>query len=198
MRKFSNLVGVAAQALAQLHNQNRNSATDVATLDHEGQTLVLRVCGIGSDAFFEWIDADSSDPIDDIFDDISLDSPFCQVAFASEPPKIRVHVDVDPALVQSVALDKAGYRVGEDVDQPGLYVWTKRPDGAEISFATAKEALEAAWADGANRTMEANNLSSDEWAALTFSQQATLITQTLSDESRDADLPVALSDEVSQ
>ena len=60
----------SAQAIAAEHGHtNMDSATTLATVTVNGIEHDLRVCGVGKEAFFEWIN-DGGDPVGDVFDEI--------------------------------------------------------------------------------------------------------------------------------
>lgn len=76
-------------------------------------------------------------------------------------------------------LENLGYDIDGDSDQPGMWIWTAPTNGCEISYASAEEALDAAWADAVGQTMGILNMSSEQWDALSFSQQKELVSDTL-------------------
>lgn len=60
----------SAQAIAAEHGHaNMDSATVLATVTVNSIEYDLRVCGVGKEAFFEWIN-DGGDPVGDVFDEI--------------------------------------------------------------------------------------------------------------------------------
>jgi hypothetical protein len=79
-------------------------------------------------------------------------------------------------------IEDFGYEILEDVDQPGLWVWTSRSEGCDSSFLTAKEALDGAWFDAASRTMGITDLSSDQWDAMSFNGQKMAVEAALADD----------------
>lgn len=86
-----------------------------------------------------------------------------------------------PASRQSKleVLINLGYDIDTDSDQPGKWIWTAPTDGCETSFDSAVEALEAAWTDAVGQTMGFLNMSSEQWDALSFTEQKELISDTL-------------------
>lgn len=77
------------------------------------------------------------------------------------------------AVVRLEFLDLLGYDIDTDDDQPGLWLWTQRKtaDGCELSFESDVAAIEDAWMHAVGATMARFNLSSEEWDALSLSQQ---------------------------
>jgi hypothetical protein len=61
-----------AKESAEIHNNGKDSATTLFYYKDD-QNYELRVCGIGDDAFFEWIN-EFGDVVDDIFYTIDLDN----------------------------------------------------------------------------------------------------------------------------
>ncbi len=59
----------ACEVAAQKGNIGGDSCTTLATLNVDGTDFDLRVCGTGSEAYFEWIN-DGGDPVGDIFDEM--------------------------------------------------------------------------------------------------------------------------------
>ena len=59
----------ACEVAAQKGNIGGDSCTTLATLNVDGTDFDLRVCGTGSEAYFEWIN-DGGDPIGDVFDEL--------------------------------------------------------------------------------------------------------------------------------
>ena len=55
----------AAECASAL-NGHADAAHSLATLAHDGQDYELRICGIGKDAYFEWIN-EGGDPVGDAF-----------------------------------------------------------------------------------------------------------------------------------
>lgn len=100
----------------------------------------------------------------------------------------------DPRLF----IENLGYDIDTDSDQPDLWIWTTPSDGCEISFHTAKEALDSAWSDAVGQTMSINNLSSEQWDAMSFAKQKSSITEALTgddgEESPMQDFTVIASD----
>jgi len=68
--------------------------------------------------------------------------------------------------------DHAGYT--EDLNSG--YVWSPL-DGQEMFYATATEALQAAWADASAKAMKRFGIPEDEWSRMPFATQARLIGQ---------------------
>ena len=50
-----------AAECASAHNGHADAAHNLATLNLDGQSYELRICGVGQDAFFEWIN-EGGDP----------------------------------------------------------------------------------------------------------------------------------------
>lgn len=82
-------------------------------------------------------------------------------------------------------IEDLGYDIREDSQQPGLWIWTAPTDGYDISFNTAEEALAGAWVDAVWQTMGINNLSSEQWDAMSFDEQKVSVLRALSDEGDD-------------
>ena len=55
-----------AAECASAHNGHADAAHSLATLNLDGQSYELRICGVGQDAFFEWIN-EGGDPVGDPF-----------------------------------------------------------------------------------------------------------------------------------
>jgi hypothetical protein len=47
-------------------HMNENSSSDLLDITHDDVDYCMRVCGIGNDAYFEWVD-DDGNPIGDMF-----------------------------------------------------------------------------------------------------------------------------------
>lgn len=104
------------------------------------------------------------------------------IAELRKQPCSGTHLQADPLKgnPKLEVLEALGYDIDGDGDQPGMWIWTAPTDGCEQSYASAKEALDAAWVDAVGQTMGILNLSSEDWDALSFAQQKELITETLS------------------
>lgn len=87
----------------------------------------------------------------------------------------------DPRLF----IEDLGYDIREDSQQPGLWLWTAPSDGCDISFHTAEEVLESAWFDAVRQTMGINNLSIEQWHAMSFDKQKAAVLLALSEEGDD-------------
>ncbi|WP_166485908.1 hypothetical protein [Rhodoferax ferrireducens] len=74
----------------------------------------------------------------------------------------------DPRLV---VLERLGYDVDTDDDQPGKWIWTSSTDGCDSSFETAQAALDGAWADAVRVTWSLLDMPVEQWAALSLEQQ---------------------------
>lgn len=83
-------------------------------------------------------------------------------------------------------LTTAGYAICPDSDQPGLWVWFAPTDGCDSSFHTQEAATQAAWSDAVGQVMAINNLSSEQWDALSFAQQKTQMLDALTECGDDA------------
>ncbi len=83
-------------------------------------------------------------------------------------------------LAKADVLSDVGYSIVEDVDQPGLWLWTAPSDGSETSYASEDEAIISAWNDAAAQTIQLYNMSKIEWDALDFEKQKALIMNCLS------------------
>jgi hypothetical protein len=59
---------------------------------------------------------------------------------------------------QRIFIEKLGYNIEADSDQPGLWTWTAPSDGCDISFHTAKEALNGAWSDAVAQTLSISGI----------------------------------------
>lgn len=84
----------------------------------------------------------------------------------------------DPRLF----IEKLGYAIDTDCDQPGLWIWTAPRDGCDSSFHTAIEALDGAWNDALAQTLAISEISCEEWGQMDFDQQRVAITFALSGE----------------
>lgn len=84
----------------------------------------------------------------------------------------------DPRLF----IEKLGYDIDTDSDQPGLWIWTAPSDGCDISFETAQEALASAWNDAVAQALSIGGISCEEWGQMDFDQQHVAITFALSGE----------------
>ena len=82
----------------------------------------------------------------------------------------------DPRLF----IEKLGYAIDTDCDQPGLWIWTAPRDGCDSSFHTAIEALDGAWNDALAQTLAISEISCEEWGQMDFDQQRVAITFALS------------------
>lgn len=61
--------GLNAEAIAEIRNENEDSASTLATVQFHGEKFELRICSIGTHAYLEWIN-EGGDPIGDVFDDL--------------------------------------------------------------------------------------------------------------------------------
>jgi hypothetical protein len=59
--------------------------------------------------------------------------------------------------------EELGYRVTEDSDQPGLWVWVRGSDGCDTSFASEREAWLDASREAAGEVMGFHGLSEEDW-----------------------------------
>lgn len=89
-------------------------------------------------------------------------------------------------IAMTEVLTDAGYTISPDSDQPGLWVWYAPTDGCESSFESQKAAVQAAWTDAVEQTMAINNLSSEQWDALSFNQQKSQMLDALTECGDDA------------
>jgi hypothetical protein len=91
-------------------------------------------------------------------------------------------VDARPiAENHKLFIEKLGYDIDEDSDQPGLWIWTVKPEGCDISLHTAQEALESAWNHAKAKTMKISGVTSNVWGSMSFEQQKTVMIEALSD-----------------
>jgi hypothetical protein len=84
----------------------------------------------------------------------------------------------DPKLF----IEKFGYDIDTDSDQPGLWIWTAPSDGCDSSFHTAKEALEAAWNDAVAQTLSIREITCEDWDQMDFDAQRVAMTLALTGE----------------
>jgi hypothetical protein len=80
-----------ASAVADKHHATKDSATTISTVSFEGTTYELRICSIGADAYFEWID-DQGDPIGDMFYELTpkVNSEFIELMTNAVPARADV------------------------------------------------------------------------------------------------------------
>jgi hypothetical protein len=84
----------------------------------------------------------------------------------------------DPKLF----IEKFGYDIDTDSDQPGLWIWTAPSDGCDSSFHTAQEALEAAWNDAVAQTLSISEITCEDWGQMDFDTQRVAMTLALTGE----------------
>ena len=63
----------AKQVAESVGNVSFDSACEIHTRFVSGDIEILRICGVGEDAFFEWITGDG-DPVGDVFYEIEIPS----------------------------------------------------------------------------------------------------------------------------
>lgn len=78
-------------------------------------------------------------------------------------------------------LETAGYEFAEDSDQPGMWIWKAPTENCDQSFATQLDAVNDAWKDMSGITMALNNLSDEDWDALSMEKKISLMKEALED-----------------
>ncbi|MDK9702514.1 MAG: hypothetical protein OEL20_05195 [Sulfuritalea sp.] len=89
-------------------------------------------------------------------------------------------IDGDPKLE---LLESLGYDIDTDSDQPGMWIWSAGADGCERAFGSARDALDAAWADAVAQAMRILDFSAEQWNAQSFDHQAQSIRAALAADS---------------
>lgn len=93
--------------------------------------------------------------------------------------------ELAPLLAERQALlESFGYAILEDGDQPGLWIWTNGSDDCDSSLNSKEDAIEDAWSSAIGQTMGANNLSSEAWDAMSYTQQLEVMKETLGSETQ--------------
>lgn len=89
--------------------------------------------------------------------------------------------ELAPLLAERQALlESFGYAILEDGDQPGLWNWKNdSDDGGDSPLRSNEDAIEDAWSNAIGQTMGANNLSSEAWDAMSYTQQLEVMKETL-------------------
>lgn len=152
--------GLLAEALEIQDPASRDGKFERA---RAGQCLIIFGDSIGSG--FEVFGPFDEDVADDFAEtnrpedgEWSL-SHIPQPDFGNDP---RLHVLVD-----------GGYQVFLDPD--GGWIWESKYSESDTNHKTGKQALDDAWRDAASNAMGADNLSSQDWDALSQAQQFDLI-----------------------
>jgi hypothetical protein len=73
-------------------------------------------------------------------------------------------------------LESLGYEFVQDDTKPDTWFWHSPSDEAEERFATADEAVAAAWRDACQQAMAAHGLTPQQWDARSFAEHKDLLT----------------------
>lgn len=102
---FIENMGTAEDVAARL-NHDAHSITTLHTAEYEDTDYDLRICKVGSDAFFEWVNQDG-DPVGDMFYERTPDtvSEFFSLLQANEAPEKATEEAVETVTIYCIALE---------------------------------------------------------------------------------------------
>lgn len=86
-----------------------------------------------------------------------------------------------PSIVEET-LERCGYDITEDSDQPGMWVWMAPSDACEVSFQSKDEAIAAAWTDAVEQAKSILDIPVDLWRDFDLNEAAEKVHHALAED----------------
>jgi hypothetical protein len=80
-----------------------------------------------------------------------------------------------------IFIEDIGYKICEDTQHPGRWIWTSPSDSSDVLFPCASSALDSAWGDAVFQAMRISMISETDWKAMDFDEKKVAITYAITD-----------------